>query len=577
MSADTGPGRVCVVLVGPPGAGKSTIGRKLARELGAELVDTDAVIEAETGRTIPDIFSNDGEPAFRRIEEDVVRRAVVAEAGIVSLGGGAILSAATRELLRERTVVYLEISVAEGLRRTGAATHRPLLAGADPGTKYRELMRTRRPLYREVASVRVRTDGRSPGRVVRNILTRLGMEPLEPNSVAAQDCSPEGTGPGRRSRRRRRGGRGGAKTASAANSATQNETSGTTGDSSTAGQDSADAQSKPRKSRRSRRGGRRRSKGAAAALATAPDSTTSGVEAEPGQSTSTPAGAAGSDQHVTRERADGPGNAQSGSETARSGSAAQSGSSSGSNSGPSDDATHEGTRTRSRSSRRRRRGGSRRISTDPSVAMGEGRAEASATAHRDVGSQRSSGDSTSFSDTGHDKTGARQRVTGSQHLSDNSTSALNTAYDKTGAPRRSTGSRRPPGDSAPPDGAHDNTGAAQQNSRARGPRAARRPAGPPTSITNSTAAAADSQHGAEHGDPSQAGAPGHVDTPGLTASSSAPTAAADGATTTRFTHPSPSADAGAAQRDPADLAHSGRSRRRRARRPQAQQESEQTA
>ncbi len=204
MIVQTDPRAPRVVLVGPPGAGKSTIGRKLARELGVELYDTDAGIEKETGRTIPEIFAEDGEPEFRKIEERVVRRAVLAERGVVSLGGGAVLSANTRDLLRGRTVVYLEISVAEGLRRTGASTQRPLLNGADPGAKYRELMRTRRPLYREVATVRVRTDGRSPGRVVRMIMTKLGMEPVEPadaNLRPPPSGIPQGSS---RSRARRR-------------------------------------------------------------------------------------------------------------------------------------------------------------------------------------------------------------------------------------------------------------------------------------------------------------------------------------------------------------------------------------
>lgn len=162
------------VLVGPPGAGKSTIGRRLAHALGVELFDTDVAIERETGRSIPEIFATDGEPKFREIEERVVREAVQREQGIVSLGGGAILSRATRNLLKDRTVVYLEISVAEGLRRTGSNNNRPLLAG-DNGSKYRALMRRRRPLYREVASIRVRTDGRSPGRVVKHILSKLNV------------------------------------------------------------------------------------------------------------------------------------------------------------------------------------------------------------------------------------------------------------------------------------------------------------------------------------------------------------------------------------------------------------------
>lgn len=204
MIVQTDPRTPRVVLVGPPGAGKSTIGRKLAKELDVELYDTDAGIERETGRTIPEIFAQDGEPEFRRIEERVVRRAILAERGVVSLGGGAVLSKETRALLRGRTVVYLEISVGEGLRRTGASTNRPLLNGDDPGAKYRELMRIRRPLYREVASVRVRTDGRSPGRVVRMIMAKLGLEPAEPNPAAPPTESngiPQGSS---RSRARRR-------------------------------------------------------------------------------------------------------------------------------------------------------------------------------------------------------------------------------------------------------------------------------------------------------------------------------------------------------------------------------------
>lgn len=205
MIAPTDPRTPRVVLVGPPGAGKSTIGRKLAKELGVDLYDTDAGIERETGRTIPEIFAEDGEPEFRRIEERVVRRAILAERGVVSLGGGAVLSANTRALLRNRTVVYLEISVAEGLRRTGASNQRPLLNGDDPGAKYRELLRARRPLYREVATVRVRTDGRSPGRVVRMILSRLGIPPAttDPEPGTTTESAPAGPGSSRSRARRR--------------------------------------------------------------------------------------------------------------------------------------------------------------------------------------------------------------------------------------------------------------------------------------------------------------------------------------------------------------------------------------
>ena len=161
------------VLVGPPGAGKSTIGRRVAAALGKELLDTDVAIERTTGRTIADIFAEDGVQACLRIEEQVVADALESHTGIVSLGGGSVLSERTRALLKPLPVVYLEISVAEGLRRTGANTSRPLLAGPDPRAKYQNLMRIRRPLYRSVATIRVRTDGRSPARVVGQVVTKL--------------------------------------------------------------------------------------------------------------------------------------------------------------------------------------------------------------------------------------------------------------------------------------------------------------------------------------------------------------------------------------------------------------------
>ncbi|GAB0104895.1 hypothetical protein JMUB6875_38720 [Nocardia sp. JMUB6875] len=263
-----------LVLVGPPGAGKSTIGRKLARELGVELYDTDAGIEERTGRTIPEIFAADGEPEFRRIEEEVVRDAVLAGHGVVSLGGGSVLSAATRALLRGRTVVYLEISVGEGLRRTGASTNRPLLNDADPAKKYRELMKIRRPLYREVATVRVRTDGRSPGRVVRMVLAKLGLEPVaRPADSATETPTVEpgiSSSRSRARRKRRRGGRAGAESPAAGTAAaTANTTAADTDSAATtaarngqaAPADSSegtnDGTKRPRRNRRSRRRGGR--------------------------------------------------------------------------------------------------------------------------------------------------------------------------------------------------------------------------------------------------------------------------------------------------------------------------------
>lgn len=161
------------VLIGLPGCGKSTIGRRLAKAMGLSLLDTDAAIEERTGRTIADIFAGDGEAAFRRLEEEVIRDALDTHDGILSLGGGAVTTAGVRDALVGHTVVYLEISAAEGVRRTGGSTVRPLLAGPDRAEKYRALVSERVPLYRGVATIRINTNRRNPGAVVRSIVARL--------------------------------------------------------------------------------------------------------------------------------------------------------------------------------------------------------------------------------------------------------------------------------------------------------------------------------------------------------------------------------------------------------------------
>jgi shikimate kinase len=161
------------VLVGLPGSGKSTIGRRLSKALGVGLLDTDVAIEQQTGRTVADIFATDGEQEFRRIEEGVVRAALAEHDGVVSLGGGAVTSPGVREALAGHTVIYLEINATQGVRRTGGTAVRPLLAGPDHAAKFRALMATRVPLYRRVATIRVDTNRRNPGAVVRHIVSRL--------------------------------------------------------------------------------------------------------------------------------------------------------------------------------------------------------------------------------------------------------------------------------------------------------------------------------------------------------------------------------------------------------------------
>jgi len=163
-----------MVLVGPPGAGKSTVGPLLADRLGVGFTDVDELIVARAGRSISEIFITDGEPVFREIEEVEVAAALAGRNGVLALGGGAVLSGRTRARLRGRCVVFLSVGMAEGVRRTGLSTARPLLAGVNPRATFAALLDARLPLYREVAAVEVPTDGRDPAQVVEEVLTATG-------------------------------------------------------------------------------------------------------------------------------------------------------------------------------------------------------------------------------------------------------------------------------------------------------------------------------------------------------------------------------------------------------------------
>lgn len=164
-----------VVLVGPPGAGKSTIGRRLSSALNLPLVDSDLLIEQGEGKACGEIFAELGEERFRDIEAGYVARAL-ATGGVVSLGGGAVLTESTRRLLEHHTVVWIDVTPEEGIRRTKGDTSRPVLQAEDPEAHYRELLQTREPYYREVADHRVRTDSRPPQRVVAEVLSFIDSE-----------------------------------------------------------------------------------------------------------------------------------------------------------------------------------------------------------------------------------------------------------------------------------------------------------------------------------------------------------------------------------------------------------------
>ncbi|MFE2069429.1 shikimate kinase [Streptomyces sp. NPDC059467] len=164
-----------VVLVGPMGVGKSTVGQLLAERLGVGYRDTDEDIVAGEGRTIADIFVEEGEPAFRAIEKRAVHRALAEHGGVLALGGGAVLDADTRVLLAGQRVVYLSMDVEEAVRRTGLNAARPLLA-LNPRKQWRELMEARRHLYEEVATAVVATDGRTPEEVTQAALDALELK-----------------------------------------------------------------------------------------------------------------------------------------------------------------------------------------------------------------------------------------------------------------------------------------------------------------------------------------------------------------------------------------------------------------
>ncbi|MCV7193594.1 shikimate kinase [Mycolicibacterium brumae] len=169
------------VLIGMLGSGKSTIGRRLAKALGVGFLDTDSAIVEITGRSIPEIFAADGEAGFRKIEEQVIRDALDSHDGVLSLGGGAVTTPGVRQALAGHTVVFLEISAGEGIRRTLRNNdNRPLLSGGDLAAKYRRLMAARTPLYRKTATVRISTSRRNPSVVVRQLVAKLQ------NTVPAQ-------------------------------------------------------------------------------------------------------------------------------------------------------------------------------------------------------------------------------------------------------------------------------------------------------------------------------------------------------------------------------------------------------
>jgi shikimate kinase len=162
-----------LILIGPPGAGKTTVGRLVAQRLDVDFTDTDLEIEAAAGKPVSDIFIEDGEPAFRALERDAVARALASQAGVVAIGGGAILDAGTQQLLAGRPVVYLRTGFAAAAKRVGLSQARPLLIGTNPRATLKTLLDQRLPIYERLAWLTVGTDDQAPEEVAAEIADRL--------------------------------------------------------------------------------------------------------------------------------------------------------------------------------------------------------------------------------------------------------------------------------------------------------------------------------------------------------------------------------------------------------------------
>ncbi len=165
-------GRPVCVLVGPPGSGKSTVGRLVAGALGVGFRDTDDDVEAVAGKPVSDIFVDDGEQHFRALERAAVAAALAEHDGILALGGGAVLADETRAALAGHVVVYLEVDLADAVKRVGLGTGRPLLS-FNPRATLRFLLDQRAPLYEQVADVIVPTSGIDAERVSESVRAAL--------------------------------------------------------------------------------------------------------------------------------------------------------------------------------------------------------------------------------------------------------------------------------------------------------------------------------------------------------------------------------------------------------------------
>lgn len=163
-----------IILIGPPGSGKTSIGRSLARSLKIDFKDTDALIEVDQGKSVSQIFIDDGEPLFREVEERICLLAIQKETGVLSLGGGAVLSKKVAGEMRRSgaQIIFLDVSLKVAAPRIGFNRDRPLLLN-NPRQQWQALMDARRPVYEGLANVIFDVEDRSVGQVVEELLLKV--------------------------------------------------------------------------------------------------------------------------------------------------------------------------------------------------------------------------------------------------------------------------------------------------------------------------------------------------------------------------------------------------------------------
>ena len=164
-----------IILIGPPGAGKSSVGKALAKKLSLNFLDSDKVVEEKSGKSIPEIFITDGEPAFREMERAAVIDLIENQDGVIALGGGSVMDfEVSKRLLPMANVVFLDVSISNAAPRVGFNRDRPLLLG-NPRQQWIALMEKRRSTYEALAKARVSTDNKKPVEVVEEIVKELAL------------------------------------------------------------------------------------------------------------------------------------------------------------------------------------------------------------------------------------------------------------------------------------------------------------------------------------------------------------------------------------------------------------------